>query len=425
MSPSFVIPLSRPSSLSFTPTVPFPGVTERPFIAWAGGNVTILPSNKGNSVVVLARVSYPQKARDLLDDATTDAPLTSDSWEHIPDTFHRRLKELVSCFLEANLYQRFNIINLRLPHTYWFPKPKSRPAVPLRPIISSRGSATHPLVDWLAESLTPLLGTFSPAHRHSQDFIPRVRGVSSATMMSLDIDSLFTKVPLDDVLNFHQRKLTTEDARLPLPTDIFQLIRLCVGSNSFSFESRSYSQTFTELSPSIRFKVEREVDNKLSFLKLLFIALLTTSPSLYIGNLCTVIDFLRRSFSKLGYPRHIFDVASSRARRTFYNDFSPKETSHLSVLSLLYTEICSLRRPMQPLNCRLTFRQVNTLHNLVHTFPPYAVPCASCDKQYFNKTCASLIKRLYQQQQQRPLTPSVGHRPSDGLESSAHCLPFR
>ena len=57
--------------------------------------------------------------------------------------------------------------------------------------------------------------------------------------------ALFTNVPLDDVLNFLQRKFFPEDLRLPLPTDIFlQLIRLCVESNSFSFEGKFYSQTF-------------------------------------------------------------------------------------------------------------------------------------------------------------------------------------
>lgn len=62
--------------------------------------------------------------------------------------------------------------------------------------------------------------------------------------MSLDIESLCIKVPLDDVLTFFQ-KLPVEDFRLPLPTDVFfKLIRLRVESDSFSFKSRFYSQIF-------------------------------------------------------------------------------------------------------------------------------------------------------------------------------------
>ncbi|XP_037774405.1 uncharacterized protein LOC119570940 [Penaeus monodon] len=50
------------------------------------------------------------------------------------------------------------------------------------------------------------------------------------------------------------------------------------------------------------------------------------------------IVFLRRSFSKLGYPGHVLDAALFRARHTFYHDSPPKETPHLPVLSLSYTE---------------------------------------------------------------------------------------
>lgn len=69
---------------------------------------------------------------------------------------------------------------------------------------------------------------------------------------------------------------------------------------------------------------------------------------------------------------------------------SPTQTPHLS-----YNEIH-----------RLTFRQVNTLcRNLVQTCLPstlkvdiYAVPCVSCDRQYFDETGASLAKRISQHQ---------------------------
>lgn len=61
--------------------------------------------------------------------------------------------------------------------------------------------------------------------------------------MNLDVNSLFTKVPLHNVFAFLPRKLPTKDARLPLPTGVFlQLIHLCVESNFSSFEGCFYSQ---------------------------------------------------------------------------------------------------------------------------------------------------------------------------------------
>ncbi|XP_037803224.1 uncharacterized protein LOC119597694, partial [Penaeus monodon] len=70
------------------------------------------------------------------------------------------------------------------------------------------------------------------------------------------------------------------------------------------------------------------------------------ATSLFLRALCICdpqyldgeIDFLLRSFSKLGYPRHVLDVALYSSLRTFYHDSSPKEILHLPVLSLPYTE---------------------------------------------------------------------------------------
>ena len=64
-------------------------------------------------------------------------------------------------------------------------------------------------------------------------------------MLSLDVESLFTNVPLDETLAFLERKLEPVDPRLPLPTRVFlDLIRLCVQSTSFSFNGQYYSQTY-------------------------------------------------------------------------------------------------------------------------------------------------------------------------------------
>lgn len=126
-------------------------------------------------------------------------------------------RELAACFLELNLYQMLKVIYLHLLHFYGLLK-------------SSQGSV---ICD--APSCG-LAGTISPAHlRHSQDFVSHVRGVSPATMMSLDVT----------FLTFLYRKLPTKDPCLPRPTDVFlQLICLWVESNSFFFAGCFYFQTF-------------------------------------------------------------------------------------------------------------------------------------------------------------------------------------
>ncbi|XP_069973871.1 uncharacterized protein [Penaeus vannamei] len=240
-------------------------------------------------------------------------------------------------------------------------------------------------------------------------------------MMSLDVDSLFTKVPLDDALAFAQGKLPAEDPHVrcyhgfsPVRENLFMEFfesELLPSISPRPVWLRYVDDVFTlwphapalfpvflsqldSLSP-IRFNVEWEVDNKLPFLNTLvhrsadhFFSIcrkpmhsgmyihfsyyplhmkrgVATSLFLRALRICDPqyldgeIDSLRRSFSKLGNPRHVLDVALSR---------------------------------------------VNTLHRkLVHTCPPStskvgtcAVPRVSCEKQYFGEIGASLTKRLAQ-----------------------------
>ena len=64
-------------------------------------------------------------------------------------------------------------------------------------------------------------------------------------MLSLDVESLFTKVPVDDVLDFLKTKLLEYQDDLPLPVSkIVALIKLCVSSNYFSFQDEFYRQKF-------------------------------------------------------------------------------------------------------------------------------------------------------------------------------------
>ena len=63
--------------------------------------------------------------------------------------------------------------------------------------------------------------------------------------MSFDVNSLFTKVPIEETLTFLERKLPTLDLDLPISVDEFiKLIRVCVNDSVFSFGSDFYRQKF-------------------------------------------------------------------------------------------------------------------------------------------------------------------------------------
>ena len=77
-------------------------------------------------------------------------------------------------------------------------------------------------------------------------------------MFILDIVSLFTNVPVNDVLVFLENKLTDFQEQLPLEVSkIISLVKLCVSTNYFSFQNEFYRQkigcaTGHSLMPDIR-----------------------------------------------------------------------------------------------------------------------------------------------------------------------------
>ena len=57
-------------------------------------------------------------------------------------------------------------------------------------------------------------------------------------MTSLDVTSLLTNVPSEDVLNFLERKITANQIILPIPRDVFMfLLRVCLREVFLSFQA--------------------------------------------------------------------------------------------------------------------------------------------------------------------------------------------
>ena len=75
----------------------------------------------------------------------------------------------------------------------------NKPGTPLRPIVSFCTSPTYSLSKHLVKILSPLLGTTSSTVCNSGDFVSFVRSMalSDEVLVSFDVVSLFTKIPID------------------------------------------------------------------------------------------------------------------------------------------------------------------------------------------------------------------------------------
>ena len=122
--------------------------------------------------------------------------------------------------------------------------------VPLRPIISSRGSATYETAKDLAKILKPLVGR-SPHHaQNNKDFLDSIKNIKinpDECIMSYDVSALFTSIPIEPAIKIIKKHLE-EDKELSNRTSmtvkhIICLLDFCLKNTCFSFQGRFYEQT--------------------------------------------------------------------------------------------------------------------------------------------------------------------------------------
>ena len=209
-------------------------------------SIFITKADKSNAVVIMDKTDYKNKINSLLADTDTYITLTSSPLKRLASEFNKKVKDLLKNVPTIDP-SKFLQINPKLPYMYGLPK-THKENIPLRPIISQCGSFSYKLSKFLANKLTPVVGTISNSHiQNSSDFINKIKScnLTSGKMLSFDVDSLFTNVPIDDVLQFLKRKLPSTGVNLGMPIDVFvELVKLCVDSGAFSHDSKFYMQCF-------------------------------------------------------------------------------------------------------------------------------------------------------------------------------------
>ena len=95
------------------------------------------------------------------------------------------------------------------PKSHGLPKVHKRD-IPLRPIVSSRGSLNYEVAKELSRILRPLVGK-SPHHiKNTGDFVQQVKGIMikpGECITSYDVSALFTYVPIEPAIYIIRRKL--------------------------------------------------------------------------------------------------------------------------------------------------------------------------------------------------------------------------
>ena len=209
----------------------------------SNNDIFITKADKANSIVILDKDVYQDKLRELLDDQTTYSKLNRDPTEKFNKNFNSKVKDILKD--KPLILKSVQTVNPALPYLYGLVK-THKPEKPLRPIISSVTSVTYKLSKWLAKLLSPIVGTVSTSHiKNSCDLVEKLKSIrqSNFKLISFDVNSLFTKVPVHDLLEFLREILENYD--LPIDSDIcIKLLELCVLDNVFLADGMFYKQTF-------------------------------------------------------------------------------------------------------------------------------------------------------------------------------------
>ena len=202
---------------------------------------------------MLNHQDYVEKMSKILGDNSKFELIGPVSSNDGTSTIEGRLKRKLSKFLDEKSLSRTDYDRLRptgpqRPRLYGLPK-THKPGIPLRPILSMVGSSQHQVAQFLAELLQPVNLKFSKhCVQDSFSFVDILRTsnieVSNCFICSFDIKSLFTNVPLTEVIDICvSEAYGATDQLVDMPVHVFkELLIFATKDVEFSFNDSMYRQ---------------------------------------------------------------------------------------------------------------------------------------------------------------------------------------
>ena len=216
-------------------------------------DISILKSDKGRAVVILDKTDYLNKCLNMID---------TDKFEKLKDDPTKKTEGIVQRTLLAmkkqekftdEEYKKIYPSGSNPGSFYGTAKVHKLEAddsvdnLTLRPIISNVGTATYKLSKHLAAFLSPLTKSAYTVS-NTTNFVSKLKTDQTPdgyVMLSLDVESLFTNVPLEDTIDIIIDKIYREKILETKLTkfEMRKLLLLCTREVHFTFNGDLYKQT--------------------------------------------------------------------------------------------------------------------------------------------------------------------------------------
>ncbi|XP_044754491.1 uncharacterized protein LOC123313604 [Coccinella septempunctata] len=209
-------------------------------------DICVLNSDKGNKTVILSKVEYDEKLRQLLSDTSTYKLLRSDPTKKIQVSGNKLISELhTGGFINDREAKSMKQYNSLPPKIYGLVK-IHKSNRPLRPVISCCNSPTFNISKFLVGVLDGIRCKFTYSLKNSFTLVSNLRDIvipDDYVLVSFDVVSLFTNIPqglIFDLVDEHWEDLKSH-TQIPITT-VKNIIQFIFVNSYCTYDGLFYSQ---------------------------------------------------------------------------------------------------------------------------------------------------------------------------------------
>ncbi|XP_072022412.1 uncharacterized protein [Amphiura filiformis] len=215
--------------------------------------IIIVPGDKGRATCVIDSAVYEEKANALLQDVNVYERLQKDPTQKYQTKLIKLLKDLKDKgAIDSRTYWKLYPTVCDVPKFYGLIK-IHKAGAPLRPIISSIGSATYELARFVSGIISPLIGNTEHHITNTQSFVEDIRDLkleSDESLVSFDVSALFTSIPVDKTLEVVGELLKSDsswkkgEAENLEPEQVLDCLSFCLYTSYCVFRDTFYLQRY-------------------------------------------------------------------------------------------------------------------------------------------------------------------------------------